>query len=111
MTVVIAGYFGLISFGCTLELAYASTMEESKNAQAIFEEDLGYTATRKIREFNQNIPIIALTASAIVDIEQKKFDAGMQDLVTRPLILTICFSKSLLRLRRLHSHNKRKDYL
>jgi signal transduction histidine kinase/ActR/RegA family two-component response regulator len=44
----------------------------------------GYTATRKIREFNQHTPIIALTASATVDIEQKIFDAGMQDFVTKP---------------------------
>jgi len=44
----------------------------------------GYTATRKIREFNQQTPIIALTASATVDIEQKIFDAGMQDFVTKP---------------------------
>ncbi len=44
----------------------------------------GYTATKKIREFNQYIPIIALTASATVDIEQKIFDAGMQDFVTKP---------------------------
>jgi signal transduction histidine kinase len=44
----------------------------------------GYTATRKIREFNQHTPIIALTASATKDIEQKIFDAGMQDFVTKP---------------------------
>jgi len=44
----------------------------------------GYTASRKIREFNQQTPIIALTASATVDIEQKIFDAGMQDFVTKP---------------------------
>ena len=44
----------------------------------------GYTATRKIREFNQHTPIIALTASATKDIEQKIFDAGMQNFVTKP---------------------------
>lgn len=44
----------------------------------------GYTATRKIREFNAKIPIIALTASATADIEEKIFDAGMQDYVTKP---------------------------
>lgn len=44
----------------------------------------GYTSTRKIREFNQQIPIIALTASATADIEQKIADAGMQDYVTKP---------------------------
>lgn len=44
----------------------------------------GYTAARKIREFNQLIPIIALTASATADIEQKIADAGMQEYVTKP---------------------------
>lgn len=44
----------------------------------------GYTSTRKIREFNPQIPIIALTASATADIEQKIADAGMQDYVTKP---------------------------
>jgi CheY-like chemotaxis protein len=44
----------------------------------------GYTATRRIREFNQQIPIIALTASATADIEQKIADAGMQAYVTKP---------------------------
>lgn len=132
------------NFYFTLELAYASEMEEKTNASSLIEEDLGrarillvedtpfnvlfttqllegwntlidvaengaiavekvqgkpydlvimdlhmpvmdgYTATRKIREFNQQIPIIALTASATADIEQKIADAGMQDYVTKP---------------------------
>jgi len=132
------------NFYFTLELAYASEMEEKKNSSFLINEDLGqakillvedtpfnvlfttqllegwntvievaengaiavekvqagsydlvimdlhmpvmdgYTATRKIREFNQRTPIIALTASATVDIEQKIFDAGMQDFVTKP---------------------------
>jgi len=44
----------------------------------------GYSATRKIREFNQRTPIIALTASATPDIEGKIFEVGMQDYVTKP---------------------------
>ena len=132
------------NFYFTLELAYASDIEEKKNSSALVEEDLGqakillvedtpfnilfttqllegwntvieiaengaiavdkvqaqsydliimdlhmpvmdgYTATRKIREFNQHTPIIALTASATIDIEQKIFEAGMQDFVTKP---------------------------
>lgn len=132
------------NFYFTLELAYASEMEEMINASSLIDEDLGrakillvedtpfnvlfttqllegwntvidvaengaialekvqaqsydlvimdlhmpvmdgYTATRRIREFNQQIPIIALTASATADIEQKIADAGMQDYVTKP---------------------------
>lgn len=132
------------NFYFTLELAYASEMEEQINATSFIDEDLGqsrillvedtpfnvlfttqllegwntvidvaengaiavekvqektydlvimdlhmpvmdgYTATRRIREFNQQIPIIALTASATADIEQKIADAGMQAYVTKP---------------------------
>lgn len=44
----------------------------------------GYTSTKKIREFNQETPIMALTASATSDIREKIFAAGMQDYVTKP---------------------------
>jgi len=45
----------------------------------------GYTATIKIREFNAEIPIIALTASATSNVRLKVIQAGMQDYVTKPL--------------------------
>jgi len=45
----------------------------------------GYTATVKIREFNATIPIIALTASATIDVRERVTEAGMQDYVTKPL--------------------------
>jgi CheY-like chemotaxis protein len=44
----------------------------------------GYTSAKKIREFNQDTPIIALTASATADIREKIFAVGMQDYVTKP---------------------------
>ena len=44
----------------------------------------GYTATVKIREFNEDIPIIALTASATSNVREKVMKAGMQDYVTKP---------------------------
>ena len=44
----------------------------------------GYTATRKIREFNAHTPIIALTASASTDVRGKITECGMQDYVTKP---------------------------
>lgn len=38
----------------------------------------GYTATRNIRTFNKNVPIIALTASVIItDIEAKAIQIEM----------------------------------
>jgi CheY-like chemotaxis protein len=44
----------------------------------------GYTAARCIREFNRDVPIIALTASASVDIQQKVYDFGMTDYLAKP---------------------------
>lgn len=44
----------------------------------------GYTATKKIREFNTDIPIIALTASITMDIQGRAFEFGMNDCITKP---------------------------
>ena len=44
----------------------------------------GYTATRKIREFDPNTPIVALTASATSNVREQVMKAGMQDYVTKP---------------------------
>lgn len=48
----------------------------------------GYTAARKIREmadpYFKTIPIIALTASAMLEIRQKAFDCGMNDYISKP---------------------------
>jgi CheY-like chemotaxis protein len=48
----------------------------------------GYTASRMIREMNNGqfsqLPIIALTASALAEIPQRVLDAGMNDYVIKP---------------------------
>lgn len=49
----------------------------------------GYTATRAIRQFEiqlnrSPIPIIALTASALLDVKEKIFSSGMNDFITKP---------------------------
>lgn len=44
----------------------------------------GYTASKSIREFNMAIPIIALTASSSVDIQQKVYDFGMTGYLSKP---------------------------
>ena len=45
----------------------------------------GYTATTEIRKFNQDIPIIALTASTInLDIESQARKSGMNGCITKP---------------------------
>ncbi len=44
----------------------------------------GYTASRCIREFDSCTPIIALTASASADMQQKALDHGMNDTISKP---------------------------
>jgi CheY-like chemotaxis protein len=45
----------------------------------------GYIATREIRKFNKNIPIIAQTAYALSGDNKKAMDAGCNDYVTKPV--------------------------
>lgn len=44
----------------------------------------GYTATTQIREFNQETPIVAITASATSNVRDKVLAAGMQDYIVKP---------------------------
>ncbi len=45
----------------------------------------GIEATKAIREFNTEIPIIALTAYAMAEDKQKTLDAGCTDYVSKPV--------------------------
>ena len=49
----------------------------------------GYTATRKIRQLEQqtgdHMPIIAITASVLVEDRKECFEAGMDEFLTKPL--------------------------
>jgi len=51
----------------------------------------GYTATRGIRLFDATTPIIALTASLTIDIQEKAMDAGMNGFITKPFNPTELF--------------------
>lgn len=44
----------------------------------------GYTATKAIREFDQETPVIALTASITIDIQGRATEFGMNDCITKP---------------------------
>ena len=46
----------------------------------------GMQATLKIREFDTIIPIIALTASELSEVEEECRKAGMNDLLNKPLL-------------------------
>ncbi len=53
----------------------------------------GFEATEKIREFNTDVPIIALTADAMPDTYAKAIASGMNDYLTKPFIPDVLFSK------------------
>jgi len=44
----------------------------------------GYEATLKIRKFNSDVPIIALTASAMMDTRERVLKTGMTDYISKP---------------------------
>jgi signal transduction histidine kinase/CheY-like chemotaxis protein len=44
----------------------------------------GYTATSEIRRFDTKTPIIALTASISIDIQEKAANSGMNGFITKP---------------------------
>jgi signal transduction histidine kinase/ActR/RegA family two-component response regulator len=44
----------------------------------------GYEATRQIRQTHPGLPIIALTASAMLEIQEQVYKVGMNDFVTKP---------------------------
>ena len=45
----------------------------------------GTEATRRIREFDQTTPIIALTASELSEVEEECLKIGMNDIINKPL--------------------------
>ena len=52
----------------------------------------GYTATEEIRKFNTTTPIIALTASISIDIQEKASIVGMNGFITKPFNPTELFT-------------------
>jgi len=53
----------------------------------------GFEATQKIREFNADVPIIALTADAMPETYDKAIACGMNDYLTKPFVPETFFNK------------------
>lgn len=45
----------------------------------------GYEATQKIRQFNKKVPIVALTAAAMIEDKEKSFQMGMNEHISKPI--------------------------
>ena len=56
----------------------------------------GYQSTRRIREFDKYVPIIALTAVEVEEVRYKIYDCGMNDIVVKPYDITK-FSQTVLK--------------
>jgi len=53
----------------------------------------GYEATKQIRKFNKDIPILAQTANAMVEDKQKSLNAGCNDYVSKPVNKKVLLNK------------------
>jgi CheY-like chemotaxis protein len=53
----------------------------------------GYTASMKIRAFNDHTPIITLTATVSEDVKNRLQQVGMQDYVIKPFDIDVLFLK------------------
>jgi CheY-like chemotaxis protein len=51
----------------------------------------GYEATRRIREFNKDLVIIAQTAFGLLSERQKALDAGCSDYISKPINMNALF--------------------
>ena len=61
----------------------------------------GFTATHKIKEFAPNLPIIALTASAMLEVKDRVYEVGMSDFVPKPFVPGELYHKLLKHLDRI----------
>lgn len=58
----------------------------------------GYSAARKIREFREDVIIIAQTAYGLMDEKEKILDAGFDDYLIKPIISQVLTEKLKLNL-------------
>jgi two-component system cell cycle response regulator DivK len=53
----------------------------------------GFEATKRIKAFKPDLPVIAITAYAMSGDEKRALDAGCDDYLTKPLKKELLFSK------------------
>ena len=84
----------LMQFGISVDIANNGEVAINKVKMTHFDLILmdiqmpildGYQATREIRKFNSDVPILALTAAAMIEDKQKAIDAGMNDHLSKPI--------------------------
>ncbi|MBF0252955.1 MAG: response regulator [Candidatus Omnitrophica bacterium] len=87
----------LENMGCIVQLA--ANGKDAVDSVIAMEHDIvlmdlqmpimgGVDATIRIREIGKNIPIIALTAAAMVEDEKRAMDVGMNGFLTKPIDVT-----------------------
>ena len=92
VNILVASKF-LQNWGANLDVAENGEIAVSKVKEKSFDLILmdlqmpvmdGYTATTTIRSFNKEIPIIALTASVMLEKKDKALELGMNDYILKP---------------------------
>ncbi|MEP2026757.1 response regulator, partial [Reichenbachiella sp.] len=53
----------------------------------------GYTASEELRKSGYKVPILALTASVMLDVGDRVFKSGMNDFITKPFDPDDLFNK------------------
>ncbi len=65
----------------------------------------GFTATLNIKKFAPNLPIIALTASAMLEVKDRVEEVGMCDYVPKPFVPSELYHKLMFHLKRATSES------
>ena len=66
----------------------------------------GFTATEKIKAFAPDLPIIALTASAMLEVKDRVYQVGMSDFVPKPFVPGELYHKLMKHLHRVPTEAK-----
>ncbi len=90
--IVTKNLLNLIGYDCTIvENGFNALQMAQKEDFDLILMDLnmpylnGIEATKRIREFDQSTPIIALTASELSEVEEECITIGMNDIINKPL--------------------------